>query len=277
MSKRAVYFVSDGTGFTARAMGRSLLSQFALDWEGHLVPDCAKPGVLDRLLAELEASTRQESLQKSQPELPIVFATLLDPAALHRLQAVRCVLIDLMTQPLRELSAALQLEQQMRRGHTHGMDNLANYDARMDALQFALTQDDGMRPDRYDQADLVLTGVSRVGKTPTAMYLAIQFGLRVANDPLIPEDLAGEQLPERLLRVRERVVGLSIEPQRLHALRQARRPDSQYAALATCQQELRVATAQFQRADIPVFDTSRHSIEELAAAILHVRDLRGVI
>lgn len=269
MSKRAVYFVSDGTGFTARAMGRSLLSQFAIEWEGHLVPDCAEPGVLDACIAGFARAP------EAQP--PIVFATLIDPSALQRLQASRCILIDLMAQPLQQLADALHLERHARRGHTHGMENLANYDARMEAVQFALNLDDGMRPDHYEQADLVLTGVSRVGKTPTAMYLAIQFGLRVANDPLIPDDLEGEELPERLLRVRERVVGLTIEPQRLRAVRQARRPDSRYAALETCQKELRAANAQFQRAGIPVFDTSRHSIEELAAAILHVRNPRGVI
>jgi regulator of PEP synthase PpsR (kinase-PPPase family) len=269
MTKRAVYFVSDGTGFTARAMGRSLLSQFSIEWEGHLLPDCAESGVLENCIANFASNPSQE--------LPIVFATLIDPAALQRLREANCILIDLMAQPLQELSTALHLNRQARRGHTHGMENLANYDERMDAVQFALNLDDGMRPDRYEQADLVLTGVSRVGKTPTAMYLAIQFGLRVANDPLIPEDLESERLPERLLRVRERVVGLTIEPQRLQAVRQARRPDSSYAALETCQKELRAATTQFQHAGIPVFDTSRHSIEELAAAILHVRNPRGVI
>jgi regulator of PEP synthase PpsR (kinase-PPPase family) len=269
MSKRAVYFVSDGTGFTARAMGRSLLSQFALEWEGHLLPDCAEPGVLELCIADFAKNPSAEP--------PIVFATLIDPLALQRLRAANCILIDLMAQPLQELSATLHLERQARRGRTHGMENQSSYDARMDAVQFALNMDDGIRPERYEHADLVLTGVSRVGKTPTAMYLAIQFGLRVANDPLIPEDLTSEQLPERLLRVRERVVGLTIEPPRLQAVRQARRPDSRYAALDTCQQELRAASAQFLRAGIPVFDTSRHSIEELAAAILHVRDPRGVI
>jgi hypothetical protein len=144
-----------------------------------------------------------------------------------------------------------------------------DYESRMDAVNFSLALDDGLEPQRLDQADLILVGVSRVGKTPTALYLALQYGLRAANYPLTPDDLAHRGLPDVLLAHLPRLRALTLAPERLSAIRQARYPDSRYASLAQCRDELAAAERLFRRHALPVLDTTRMSVEEIAA---HLRN-----
>ena len=152
-----------------------------------------------------------------------------------------------------------------RGGRIHGMAN--DYESRMDAVNFALNLDDGLNPERLDQADLILVGVSRVGKTPTALYLALQYGLRAANYPLTPDDLAQDGLPAVLLAHLPRLRALTLAAERLAAIRQARYPDSRYASLQQCRDEIAAADRLFERHHLPVIDTTRMSVEEIAARL----------
>jgi regulator of PEP synthase PpsR (kinase-PPPase family) len=139
-----------------------------------------------------------------------------------------------------------------------------------------MANDDGVRPDNFRYADLVLVGVSRSGKTPTCLYLAIHFGIEAANYPLTPEDLEADGLPPRLKPFRKKVFGLTIKPERLHQIRKERRADSHYAALGTCQREVRQAESIFRRARIPYIDTSTYSIEEIAAHVMDRFELNRI-
>jgi regulator of PEP synthase PpsR (kinase-PPPase family) len=143
----------------------------------------------------------------------------------------------------------------------------SNYESRMDAVNFSLALDDGLQPQRLDQADLILVGVSRVGKTPTALYLALQYGLCVANYPLTPDDLEQRSLPDVLLAHLPRLRALTLTAERLAAIRQARYPGSRYARLDQCHAELAAAEAMFARHHLPVLDTTRMSVEEIAARL----------
>ena len=115
---------------------------------------------------------------------------------------------------------------------------------------------------------MILVGVSRSGKTPTSLYLAMQHGLKVANYPLIPEDFERRQLPPALVPHRKKIFGLTIDPQRLSQIRNERRPGSKYADLANCRYEVSEAEAMMRRSGIRWLSSTTKSIEEIATTIL---------
>jgi hypothetical protein len=194
-----------------------------------------------------------------------VFSTLTDPALRGILRNARLNLFDVFELIAPSVEAALGQPATPSGGRTHGMAN--NYESRMDAVNFALNLDDGLNPERLGQADLILVGVSRVGKTPSALYLALQYGLRAANYPLTPDDLAQDSLPEVLLAHLPRLRALTLSAERLAAIRQARYPDSRYASLQQCREEIAAAERLFERHALPVIDTTRMSVEEIAARL----------
>jgi regulator of PEP synthase PpsR (kinase-PPPase family) len=158
-------------------------------------------------------------------------------------------------------------------GRAHGVTDLAAYTARINATNFAMANDDGTHTREYDRADVILIGVSRSGKTPTCLYLALQYGVYAANYPLVDDDLESRRLPEVVAPFREKLFGLTIEPERLHQIREERRPDSRYASVAQCTYELRAAEQQFERFGIPYLDTTDCSIEEIASRVLERKKL----
>ena len=139
----------------------------------------------------------------------------------------------------------------------------------MEAINFAQAHDDGAATRDLAKAQVILVGVSRCGKTPTALYLALQFGILAANFPLTPDDFVDQKLPASILPYRERLFGLTIDPERLQQIREARRPASKYAALENCRYEVRQAEVLMQRERVPLLDTTARSIEEIATTILH--------
>jgi [pyruvate, water dikinase]-phosphate phosphotransferase / [pyruvate, water dikinase] kinase len=194
-----------------------------------------------------------------------VFSTLTDPALRAILRDAGAPLFDVFDLIAPAVGNALGQTAIPSGGRTHGMAN--DYEARMEAVNFALNLDDGLNPGRLDQADLILVGVSRVGKTPTALYLALQYGLRAANYPLTPDDLEHDELPSPLKPHLPRLRGLTLSAERLAAIRQARYPDSRYASLAQCRTELAAAERLFRQNALPVIDTTRMSVEEIAARL----------
>ncbi len=250
-----IFFVSDHTGLTAEAVGVSLLSQFSgLDWKTRTVPFIDTTD---------KAASLADQLHQSQPAL--VISTLADARLRETLKASGLMVLDVFEHMLPSLSAQLESEPTAAHGQTHGMDT--GYDARIDAVNFSLAADDGQKPERMDEADLILLGVSRAGKTPVSLYLAMQYGVRAANYPLTEEDLAREKLPDFLLRNLPRVRGLTLTAERLASIRQARYPGSRYAELETCRSEIAAAEKLFLQYGIPVMDSTRMSVEEIAARL----------
>jgi regulator of PEP synthase PpsR (kinase-PPPase family) len=267
--KRAVFFVSDSTGITVEALGHSLLSQF----EGVAFDVARRPFIADEkeareVVAQIEASGRARGIR------PLVFTTLVNPrlAAIVHLADAFC--ISYFETFLAPLEAELGVQSSHTVGRTHGSTDSSDYKRRIDAINYTLAHDDGVTDRNLQDADVVLIGVSRCGKTPTSLYLAMQFGLKAANFPLIPEDFERDELPEGLRLNKGKLFGLTIDPERLSQIRAERRPNSHYASLANCRQEVRAAESMMRREGIRWLDSSRKSIEEIAATVLQELQLQ---
>ncbi len=258
MSEWTVFFVSDHTGVTAEAMGRSLLSQFSgLQYKTLTVPFVTSanlPELLSRITSSVPA---------------LVFSTLTEPALREKLAASGVPLFDLFSALSLPLSQTLHQAPKSITGLTHGVN--PGYEDRMEAVNFALALDDGLNPNRLPEAELILTGVSRAGKTPTSLYIALQYGKKVANYPLTPDDLEAHSLPPQLLTNLPRLKGLTLSADRLAQLRQARLPGSRYASLHNCQHELHAAESLLRQYGVPLIDSTHRSVEEIAAWIVHGR------
>ena len=257
MNSHSVFCVSDHTGVTVEAVAKSVLAQFpALEFSLIALPFIDSP-----------EKARAAAARIATTPGALVFSTLADPALRAVLRDSHASLFDVFDLVAPAVEAALGLAATPSGGRTHGMAN--DYESRMDAVNFSLALDDGLQPQRLDQADLILVGVSRVGKTPTALYLALQYGLRVANYPLTPDELAHGSLPAVLLANLPRLRALTLSAERLAAIRQARYPDSRYASLQQCRDELAAAGRLFGQHGLPVLDTTRMSVEEIAARLRH--------
>lgn len=255
MNDYSVFCVSDHTGVTVEAVAKSVLAQFArLECSLITLPFIDTPGKAQAAAARIASAPAA-----------LVFSTLTDPALRAPFHHAGLKLFDVFELIAPAVEVSLGHAATPSGGRTHGM--APDYEARMDAVNFSLNLDDGLNPERLGQADLILIGVSRVGKTPTALYLALQYGLRVANYPLTPEDLAQSSLPQSLLTQLSRLRGLTLSAERLAAIRQVRYPDSRYASLAQCREELAAAERFYTQHAIPVIDTTRMSVEEIAARL----------
>lgn len=259
---RPVYFISDHTGITAEIVGKSLLTQFPdLDFSFASLPFVDTPEKARQAADRVRADGAASGLR------PLVFSTLTDALARAQLLSSGALVLDIYAQFAEPLERELGRTATPLRGRLHGMDDHAGYHARIDALNYTLATDDGLNTDKYALADLILLGVSRSGKTPTALYLALQYGLRVANYPLTAETFALPGLPACLRPYKARLRGLTLAPERLAQIRAERRPDSRYASLENCREELTRAMALMRAEAIPVIDTTRRSVEEIAALL----------
>ena len=263
MNRRTVFFVSDHTGVTAETLGHSLLAQF----EGHEFDQVTLPFLdtatkIDVALEKIDTRHREQGIR------PIVFSTMVDDILRARFSSANAVLIDLFDSMLPILEIELHQKSSHKTGRAHGLVDASRYDQRIDATNFALANDDGGRSREYDRADIILIGVSRSGKTPTCLYLALTYGVYAANYPLSDDELETGKLPEFLLPYAQKLYGLTIETRRLQQIRYERRATGRYATMQQVSFEVRSAEALFARYGIPFIDTTRSSIEELASAIL---------
>ena len=263
MSRRTVFFVSDQTGVTAETLGHSLMTQFeGLEFRPVTLPFVS---TLDKAR---EAVRRIDRAAQEEGQRPIVFSTLVQDELRDVLIGANALFLDLFSAFVGPLERELNTRSTHRAGRAHGIADLAAYTTRINATNFALANDDGSGGD-YTHADVVLVGVSRVGKTPTCVYMALQYGVFAANYPLTEEDLEAGRLPARLEPFRAKLYGLTIRAERLQQIRAERRPDSRYASRAQVQYELRAADALFNRYSVPTLDTSESSIEEIASRIMN--------
>lgn len=265
---RTVFFVSDGTGITAETFGHSLLSQF----EGQRLREVRLP-FTDTPDKAREAVDRINHQGRLDGRRPIIFSTLVNESINAIVRRADAVFLDLIATFVGPLEAEFGVKSTHTMGRFHAVAESEDYKQRIDAIHFAMAHDDGQLHKDLEIADVILVGVSRSGKTPTTLYLAVQHGVKAANYPLIPEDFERGRLPEVLYRYKAKLFGLTISPERLAEVRHERRPGSRYAALATCLMEVNQAEALMQREGIPMLSSTTKSIEEIAATVLSKLDL----
>lgn len=269
---RPVYFISDSTGITAETVGHSLLSHF----DGQSFDEI----ILSFVDTEQKARNAIDRIAKSARETqltPIVVETIIDPKVRDIIHESDAHVVDVISTFLSPLENLLGQPPNIRIGRPEVSASQGPYQRRMDAMQFALENDDGRRLHHYDKADIILVGVSRSGKTPTSIFLALQANVYAANYPLTDEDFEHQRLPSALAPYRNKLYGLTIAPKRLNQIRDGRKADSDYASLRKCEDDVRMAEAMFQRFGIPFIDTTRLSIEEISTRIIVEKGLRDRI
>ena len=259
--QRTVFFISDGTGITAGALGQ-LLAHFP---QTHFAQVRAP---FTDSIAKIEDAKQNILIAKAGDGMrPVVIMSLgnIDHRAL--LKEADAYFIDLFNTFIDPLGIELAQEPLTGKGIAHGVMG-ENYHERMEAINFTLGHDDGMTNAGFEEAEVILIGVSRCGKTPTSVYLAMQFGIKAANYPLIPEDFERGTLPEILYKHLHKIFGLTIKADRLHNVRSERRPNSFYASLENCKKEIATAERLMLKNNIPWADSTSRSVEELSAIIL---------
>ena len=263
MHTRTVFFLSDGTGITAETFGNAILAQFEFK------PRHVRLPFIDSVDKAYQVVRQINHTGELEGRKPIVFTTLVNVEILRVLEdGCKGMLLDMFGTFVRPLEIELGMKSNHRVGRFSDVSKSQEYHDRIEAINFSLAHDDGQSNRDLEQADVILVGVSRSGKTPTSLYRAMQHGLKAANYPLIPEDFERKQLPPALVPHRPKIFGLSILPERLAEIRNERRPNSQYAALPNCRHEVAEAEAMMRRSGIRWLSTTTKSIEEIATTIL---------
>ena len=261
--QRTVYFVSDGTGITVEMLGHSLLTQFeGVKFQQFTLPFIDSVDKAEECLKRIDDTAREGNGR------PLVFTTLVNPELRGIVRRADALLLDFFESFLGPLEAELGMKSTHTIGRSHSASDKKEYSHRIEAVNFALAHDDGLSSRELDKADVILVGVSRSGKTPTSLYLALQFGIKAANYPLIPEDFERMSLPRVLLSFRHKLFGLTIVPERLAEIRNERRPSSKYAELKNCRYEVEQAENLMRRESIRWLNSTTKSIEEIATTIL---------
>jgi hypothetical protein len=268
MARRTVFFVSDQTGVTAETMGHSLLTQFdGLEFRQVTLPFISSADKAVEAVRKINATALDDGIR------PIVFSTLVKGEVRSLVKRSDGLFLDFFDSFLGPLEAELKVKSSEREGRAHGIADQLVYSTRIEATNFALAADDGSVTTDYQRADVILVGVSRSGKTPTCIYMAMQYGVFAANYPFTEEDFEGKQLPAMVRPYTAKLFGLTIAPQRLQQIRTERRPGSRYASTAQCEYEVRCAESLFHRYAIPYLDTTECSIEEIASRVI---DRKGI-
>jgi regulator of PEP synthase PpsR (kinase-PPPase family) len=265
---RTAFFVSDGTGITAETFGHSVLQQF----EGLRIRQVRLP-FIDTVDKAEEAVARIDQQQVVDGWRPVVFSTLVDPRINEIVRTANALFLDLIATFVEPLETEFGVKSTHTIGRFHAVAESDRYKQRIEAIHFSMAHDDGQLHKDLEQSDVIFVGVSRCGKTPTSLYLAVQHGIKAANYPLIPDDFERGKLPEVLYRYKRKLFGLTISPERLAEVRNERRPGSRYASLETCRMEVNEAEAMMKREGIPWLSTTTRSIEEIATTVLTLLDL----
>jgi hypothetical protein len=270
-NRRTIFFISDRTAISAETLGQSLLTQFEqLQFYQVTLP------FVDTLEKARFAVMQINNAEQQSGVKPIIFSSLISDDIRQMIMTGKGVVFDLFDTFMGRLEEELRTASSHTIGRYHGLVNDTAYNFRIDAVNYAISNDDGASTKEYDKADIILIGVSRAGKTPTCLYMGLQFGIYAANYPLTEEDLFDRDgyLPAALAPFRRKLFGLTISPERLYHIRSRRRPDSRYASFEQCRQEVALAETLFQYEDIPFINITTMSVEEIAATVLHECNLR---
>ncbi|MBH5328891.1 kinase/pyrophosphorylase [Eikenella sp. S3360] len=266
---RHAIFISDRTGLTAEGMGDALLNQFDnIEFKRFTYPFIDTPEKAERIVAEVNKIAEGCNLR------PIIFTSIVNEDIRHIIRNCNGLHLSFFDAFINKLEEELGTQAVLQVGRTHGIQDTERYDARMEAVNFSLNHDDGVSAKDLADADVILMGVSRSGKTPTCLYLALQYGIRAANYPLTPDDLDSTDLPRMVKPYKAKIFGLTIDPARLHHIRTERRPNSQYASPENCRREVHEAESMFRQHSIPHTSTTHKSVEELAAGIMQACKLQ---
>jgi hypothetical protein len=269
-NSRQVFFLSNGTAITAETLGMSLLAQFPdHSFQTHTVPFVDSPEKANAVTDDINRSIEESG------QLPIVICTMGDEDLINIIKHSKALVIDPFGDILPRLEQALSA-QHHQPFESHRTVNPSLYESRIDAIDYAMLHDDGGKMQNYDEADIILVGVSRSGKTPSCLYLALQFGIKAANYPITEEDMDSEQLPKPIAPFKDRLYGLTTDLQRLVNIREERRPNSRYASTNQCRFELRAVEEMYMRHRIPYINTSRMSVEEISARIIRDNGLHRI-
>ena len=260
---RTVFFVSDGTGITAEMLGHSLLTQFeGIEFTQVVVP------FVDTVEKAQECLARIEEVKSRSQARPIVFCTLVDESLRSMLRRADALVLDFFEGFINPLEVEFRTRSSHAVGRSHSVAHNKEYQDRIEAVNYALAHDDGLGSRELARADVILVGVSRSGKTPTCLYMAMQFGIKAANYPLTPDDFERAELPGAVAPLVGKLFGLTITPERLSEIRQERRPDSRYARLENCRYEVEEAEKLMRRYGIEWLNSTTRSIEEIATKVL---------
>jgi len=263
MPNRTVFFISDGTGITAETFGKAILAQFELKTRYIRLPFIDSADKAHQAVRQINHTAEIENIK------PIVFTTLVNMEVLQVIRdGCKGMLLDMFGTFVNPLEEELGIKSHHRVGRFSDVSKSKDYHDRIEAINFSLAHDDGQSNRDLESAEVILVGVSRSGKTPTSLYLAMQHGLKAANYPLIPEDFERKQLPPDLVPHRKKIFGLTIHPDRLSEIRTERRPNSKYASIENCRQEVADAESMMRRSGIRWLSTTTKSIEEIATTIL---------
>ncbi|MFT6154560.1 MAG: regulator of PEP synthase PpsR (kinase-PPPase family) [Bermanella sp.] len=266
--KRKAFFISDGTGITAETLGHSLLAQFeSIEFEQVTLP------YVDTAEKAAEVVERLNKVELKTGQKPIVFDTIVNQDIRDVITKANAFKVDIFATFLSPLETELEMASSYTVGKSHAGGNDAGYMSRIDAVNFALDNDDGSKIKHYDKADIILVGVSRSGKTPTCLYLALQFGIKAANYPLTEEDLQNFSIPDALKPHKQKIFGLTIDPERLAAIRNKRKANSRYASLAQCYYETEEVEHLYQQEQISFLSTTDLSVEEISTKIMQKANL----
>ncbi len=261
--KRSAFFISDGTGITAEALGQSLLAQFEnIEFEKLTLP------YIDTIEKARDAVVTINKTAESDDATPIIFDTIVNHEIRDEITQSNGFMIDIFGTFLAPLESELNSKSCYTVGKSHSITTNRNYDRRIDAVNYALDNDDGARTRHYDQADVILVGVSRSGKTPTCLYLALNYGIKAANYPITEEDVNDQKLPAPLKNFKAKTFGLTIEPDRLSIVRNERRPNSRYSSMKQCNYEVEEVELMYRRERITYMNTTDSSVEEIATRIM---------
>lgn len=254
-----VYYISDSTGILATNLGQALVCQFPeVNFHEERFPFVLTVGEAKKTLAYI--------LKQSRGRRPLIFSTIMDPKVRKVFDSPEVELFDAFEIFMERLETCLETKALRVPGFSRHIDNVT-MGKRVEAIHFCLEHDDGVKPEECDEADVILLGVSRAGKTPVSVYLATQMGLKSANFPLTSEYLTQYRLPDGIMRNKKRTIALTTTPELLRTVREKRYPNSVYAKLPTCIEELHQAERIFKKHKIPIVSTAGKSIEETATQV----------
>lgn len=268
---RHVYFLSNRTAITAETLGHSLLAQFpGIFFSSVTIPFIDTEIKARNIVERINTESHNTDLQ------PIVISTMADEKISQIIQQSDALILDPFERFLPDLEHTLHAHSIHESGLSHRISNPNHYESRINAIDFSLIHDDGATTKLYGQTDIIVLGVSRTGKTPTCLYLALQFGLKAANFPITEEDMQSESLPEPIKNYKGKLFGLTTNPNRLTHIREERRPGSRYASIEQCRYEVKAAEQMFEQFDVPYLNTTTMSIEEIATKVVEAAGLHRV-
>ncbi|WP_272524421.1 MULTISPECIES: posphoenolpyruvate synthetase regulatory kinase/phosphorylase PpsR [Providencia] len=268
--QRTVFFISDGTAITAETLGHAVLSQFPLSFISYTLPFVTSEARAQEIKQKIDIIFQETQLR------PLVFYSIISPEVKQIITQSAGFCQDIVQSLVAPIQKEVGLEPEPKLNRTHGlsMQNMNQYDARIAAIEYTLAHDDGISLRNLDQAQVILIGVSRCGKTPTSLYLAMQFGIQAANYPFTADDMDNLQLPVALRPYTHKLFGLTISPERLAAIREERRENSRYASIRQCRIEIAEVEALFRQNKINYLNTTNYSVEEISAKVIDTMGLQ---